>query len=520
MAGGTLSPRQKMINMMYLVLTAMLALNVSAEVLDAFVVIDKSIEHNTRIVSEKNNNNLSDFRRAAAENREKVEPWLVKGEEVHRRAIALYNTINQIKLDLVVSGDGENSEGIVDGEVKAELVGSLSDTDASSRVLVGSGTFKGKASILRKAMNEYCDYLLSLVDETKNPVLYHSLIEMLRIPEIQQKTDGDVTSWEVAVFDGMPLISAVALLSKMQMDVYNSESEVVSYLMRQVSATDFKFSDIDIAVIPSSNYVIQGTEFSAEMFLAAYDPTQNPVLTIGSRTYHANEKGKIVFKTVPEDIGPVNLRGNIEFIGPEGKTTRPVNVSYMVVEPNTVVSPTKMNVVYRGIENPISISSAGIPQDKLDVRITNGTIELKGNEFLVKPSTGRLCEISVYVNEKNMGTRQLRVKDLPTPTPQLDGISGKTTTKNELLASQGILAVMPRDFDFDLRFRVVSFSLFATDTNGFMVEGESNSAAFTTQQKQIFNRVRPGQRVTFTDIKAVGPDGRTIELSALSIKLK
>ncbi|MDR0692365.1 MAG: gliding motility protein GldM [Prevotellaceae bacterium] len=520
MAGGILTPRQKMINMMYLVLTAMLALNVSAEVLDAFVVIDKSIEHNTRIVSEKNASNLSDFRRAAAENREKVEPWLMKGEDVHRRAEELYDKINRIKLDLVISGDGKNSEGIVDGEVDAELVGSLSDTDASSRVLVGSGTSKGKASDLRRSMNEYCDYLLSLVDEAKNPVLFRSLIEMLRIPDTQKKSDGDVTSWEVAVFDGMPLISAVALLSKMQMDVYNSESEVVSYLMRQVSATDFKFSDIDIAVIPSSNYVIQGTEFSAEMFLAAYDPTQSPVLTMGGRAYHSNEKGKIVFKTVPTNIGPVSMHGSIEFIGPEGKTTRPVNLSYMVVEPNTVVSPTKMNVVYRGIANPISVSSAGIPQDKLDVRITNGTIEHKGNEFLVVPGNGRICEISVFVNEKNMGTRQLRVKDLPVPTPQLDVISGKTATKNELLASQGVLAVMPRDFDFDLRFRVVSFTVSATDANGYTMDETSNAETFTSRQKQIFNRLRTGQRVLFTDIKAVGPDGKTIELSDLSIKLK
>jgi gliding motility-associated protein GldM len=192
----------------------------------------------------------------------------------------------------------------------------------------------------------------------------------------------------------------------------------------------------------------------------------------------------------------------------------------MVVEPNTVVSPTKMNVVYRGIENPISVSSAGIPQDKLDVRMTNGTIEHKGNEFIVVPGDGRICELSVFVNEKNMGTRQLRVKDLPTPTPQLDVISGKTATKSELLASQGILAVMPRDFDFDLRFRVVSFSIFAVDTNGYVMEEESKSETFTPRQKQMFNRLRSGQRVTFTDIKAVGPGGKTIELSDLSIKLK
>jgi gliding motility-associated protein GldM len=508
-----------MINMMYLVLTAMLALNVSAEVLDAFVVIDKGIEHNTRIVQEKNSDNLSDFRKAAADNKEKVSPWLLKGEEVHRRAEALYKEINQIKLDLVRAGDGEDSEAIVDGEVNAALIEALSNTDVSSRIMVGSDGFKGKGATLRKAMNEYCDYLLSLIDKTKAPMLAHTLTEMLHIPETQVRTDGEVTSWEVAVFDGVPLISAVALLSKMQMDVCNSENEAVSHLMRQVSASDFKFSDIDVAVVPSSNYVIQGTEFSAEMFLAAYDPTQNPVLTIGGRAYRSNDKGKILFKTIPEQVGQVNLRGSIEFMGPDGRTSRPVQLSYMVVEPNTVVSPTKMNVVYRGIENPVGISSSGIPQDKLDVRISNGTFVRRGNELFVTPGSGRLCEISVFVGEKNMGTHQLRVKDLPSPTPQLDGITGKSATRGELLASQGILAAMPRDFDFDLRFRVVSFLVSAV-IDGFIVEEASNANTFAPKQQQIFNRLRSGNRVIFTDIKAVGPDGRTIELADLSIKLK
>ena len=139
-----------------------------------------------------------------------------------------------------------------------------------------------------------------LIDKEKNPGLAHSITEMLYIPETQVRADGEVASWEVAVLDGVPLISAVELLSKMQMDVYNSENEVVAHLMRQVSAADFKFSDIDVAVVPSSNYVIQGTEFSAELFLSAYDPTQSPVLTIGGRTYRANDKGKIIFKTTPE----------------------------------------------------------------------------------------------------------------------------------------------------------------------------------------------------------------------------
>jgi gliding motility-associated protein GldM len=255
------------------------------------------------------------------------------------------------------------------------------------------------------------------------------------------------------------------------------------------------------------------------MFLSAYDPTQTPTLLLGGRRYNANEKGKILFKTIPETTGPVNLHGTIEFLGPDGKTTRPIQISYVVVKPNTVISPTKMNVVYRGIDNPVSISSSGIAQEKIDVQISNGTIVPHGSEYLVRPGDGRMCEISVYSEGKNMGTQQLRVKDLPSPLPVLDGISGKVATKGELLASQGILAEMPRDFDFDLRFKVVSFTVFAT-VDGYALEETSNSNAFIPKQQQIFNRLRPGQRVSFTDIKAVGPDGRTVDLPDLSIKLK
>ncbi|MDR3235804.1 MAG: gliding motility protein GldM [Prevotellaceae bacterium] len=516
MAGGTLTPRQKMINMMYLVLTAMLALNVSAEVLDAFVEIDKGIENNTRIVAEKNDSNLAEFRTAAAENKEKVEPWLLKGEEVHLRATALYDKINQIKIDVITTGDGNDTESITDGTIDASAIDDKANTDASSRIMLGvTGMKNGHAYVLHDAMNGYCNYLVSLIDETQDPSLVHTLNELLRLPDKVSKTDGEVTSWEVATFDGIPLISAVALLSKMQMDVYNSENEVVSYLIRQVTASDFKFSDIDVAIIPSSKYVIRGTEFSAEIFFAAYDPSLKPTLTLGGRTFSAGEKGKILYTAIPDRVGVTALQGSIEL----GKDTYPVNLSYTVIDPNIVVSPEKMNVMYRGIDNPVKVSLSGVSQDEINVQITNATHTRAGNIFNVRPGKERTCEISVWNNGKNMGAHTLRVKDLPAPSPVLDGISGKTAKKSDLLASQGILAQMPRDFDFDLRFRVVSFSVFAA-INGYAEEASSNAAAFTPEQQRLFSRLRPGDRVSFTDIKAMGPDGRTVELNDISIKLK
>ncbi len=518
MAGGTLTPRQKMINMMYLVLTAMLALNVSAEVLDAFVNIDKSIEHNIQIVAKKNAHALAEFRMAAAENPEKVAPWLLKAEEVSGQAEALYSYIQGLKLQLVRAGDGEDSEALLDTlSINPEKIESLSNTDASSRLMVGND-HTGYAFELRERLTKYKDNLASMVDARRGATVRASVEELLKT-EDGVTDDGEARTWEVGTFESIPLISAVAVLSKLQLDVYNCESEVITHLSNEVDASDFKFSDIDVAIIPSSNYVIKGTEFSAEMFLAAYDPTQRPILHIGNQTYVANEKGKIMFKTIPSQVGQASLRGTIEFTGPDGKQTRPVQLDYRVVEPNTVVSPTKMNVVYRGIDNPVSISSSGIPLDRLEIHASNGSIERQGQTFNLRPGEGRTCEITVSVDGKNMGTQSLRVKDLPPPTPLLDGISSKIISKSELLASQGIRAEMPRDFDFDLKFRVVSYTASAT-IDGYNLDETAQSELFGDKQRNLFNRLKPGQRIVFTDIKAKGPDGRSVDLPDLSIKIK
>jgi hypothetical protein len=174
--------------------------------------------------------------------------------------------------------------------------------------------------------------------------------------------------------------------------------------------------------------------------------------------------------------------------------------------------------VYRGIENPLSISLSGVSLDKLDPKVTNGTIVRRGNEFFVRPGDGRTCIVSVHVDGKNMGGPTFRVKDLPIPTPALEGISGRTATKGDLEASLGLLAEM-KDFDFDLKYKIISFKVSVT-IDGYLEEKESNSERLTEDQKSLFRRVRPGQRVAFRDIKAVGPDNQPKDLFEFSIRVK
>ena len=518
MAGNKLSPRQKMINMMYLVLTAMLALNVSAEVLDAFVTIDKGINQSIQIIREKNIAYLEDFALAMKDNPEKVEAWKNKADNVHIKTVEFYNYLHQLKISIIRSGDGKDSKAVADSTaINVDAISAKDNTDAASRIMLGSMR-SGEAFTLKEKINEYKQFLLSFIDE--NSPAAHSFERMLETEDPPTAADGTNRTWE-SQFESLPLISAVALLSKRQLDIVSCESEALTYLRKQVDKSDYKFSDIDVITAPESKYVIKGTEYKAEIFLGAHDPTQRPTLHIGGRTYQANDKGKIEYSVVAESVGAKNLSGKVEFIGPDGITERSINIPFDVVEPNVVISPTKMNVVYRGLANPLNISLSGVSHERITAKVTNdnGNISPNGTEYLLRPGSGRTCDVSVFLDGKIMGTMSFRVKDVPTPTPAIFGIKGKTVSRGELQAAEGVVAEM-KDFDFDLKYTVTEFSVSVVSGDGYVKEESSKTERFTEKQKQLFNTVRTGQRVWITDVKAVGPDGKTIDLGEFAIKVR
>ncbi len=501
-----------MINMMYLVLTALLALNVSVEVLEAFVTIDKGLERNIVITNDKNASILRDLHAAYAENSQKAEPWKLKAEEVHQKSLQLFQEIQDLKVKIVLNGEEENP-AVTDSVITPELIEDLGNTNVSSRVMVADG--KGASYGLREKINELREYLIGVA--AKDTAIANSIKSILNTDDpVENKGDK---KWETANFLGVPLISAIAILSKMQLDILNCEGEVLNYLKHQVGASDFKFSHVNAAVIPVSQYVTKGSEYSAQVFLSAYDPTLNPELVIDGRTYHTGPDGKIPYSVIANEVGEVNKKGIIKFLGPQGMTTTPVDISFRVVEPLAIVSASKMNVLYRGVDNPVTLVAAGAQASDIEHSIVNGTISKRGNEYIVRPGNGNTCDISISVNKKPMGTTRFRVKDVPKPIPSLDGIAGKVASKGDLVASQGVLAKMPPDFDFDMKFTVVSFTVSAT-INGYVSEESSDNFYFNSKQKQIFNGLRPNQRVYIIDIKAKDPDGKTVELSDISLKIR
>ncbi|MCD4833877.1 MAG: gliding motility protein GldM [Bacteroidales bacterium] len=543
MAHGKETPRQKMIGMMYLVLTAMLALNVSVEVLDAFGAVDEGLIKTSKNYTEKNQVLYSDFNQQYVQNETKVKPWKDKADEVKRMSDELFEYIQELKREIIISnGQGDLKDGVIteEGEIINEELAGKDRSDASSRVLIGAN-MDGKAFELKDKIQEYREYLVSLVDEDDLAVI-HSLEINLETNDPLPSKDGEKKVWEVKYFYHMPLAAVFPLLTKMQVDIRNSESEIVQYLYNQISAGSIPFNKLEATVIPNTSYVLQGNEYLADVFIAAVDTTAPPIVLIGKYdstlteegTYEyemvgnydscevINGRGK--FSSMGSGLGKQTWGGLIKLMGPDGNyITRTFKREYEVAKPNLVVSPTKMNVFYVGVENPVSISIAGVPGNKISPSITNGSIrKQRDGEYIVLPKRPGNSLISVRAEidgvKKNMGTAQFRVRGLPDPVVKVANKKGGKIQKNVLAAQTGVFAVM-ENFEFDLEFKITQFTVSTTDRGGYTIDAGTKGNIFTKAQQSLIKNLRRTQRLNIEDIKAVGPDGSVRNLAPIVFEI-
>jgi gliding motility-associated protein GldM len=340
------------------------------------------------------------------------------------------------------------------------------------------------------------------------------------------------------------MVAIFPQLTKMQLDVLNVEAEVVSYLLSRVDASDFKVNKLDAVVIPNSNYVFLGNDFVAEIFLAASDTTQVPKIYIGNYETFKTPEGNEDFRMVGnfDEIPIVNGRGIykqkatrvalsnkwgglIEVTAPDGtKLRRPFKNEYEVAQPSLVISPVKMNKFYRGVENPVEISIAGVSAEKIIPVIDHGSIKrVAGNEFIVLPGNPNQCNISVSADvdgvKRNMGSKPFRVENVPDPIASVAGVTSKNPTKGELGSALNVQATMPPGFDFEMKFTIISFTVMGQPA-GYVETAISRSLMITEEQKRLVNSIRSGQPVSFTNIQAVGPDGSTRNLNDLVFTIR
>jgi gliding motility-associated protein GldM len=521
-----------MIGMMYLVLTAMLALNVSKEAVEAFRKVDKGLTQTIANYAIKNDVIYRDFDRADAENHAKAGKYKTAAYQVKQRADEAFDFIQGLKIEIIKKAEKDPETPAVKGnEIFIEKVEKhIDDTNVPSEILLGANE-NGKANDLKALIADYRQFLITTL-EGKNPTTEQALKASLNTDDGINK-DGEKERWENFNFQTLPLVAVICILSEMQLNVRNAETEVLNYLYSQIDAASFKFNKIDPVIIPNSNYVTLGSDYEAKIFISATDSTQQPVITVGDAVLPLDETGKGIYKVRASSVGTRKWGGVIALKAPDGTTkTWNVNGEYVVGEPNVIVSATAMNVMYMGIGNPIDVSIPNISPDKITIKVVNGTFSTekiknaKGGTFkgawAVKPeAVGKDVQVIAVANINGKSVPyppyNFRVKPIPPPVAIFANKSFGSVPRATAAAQQGVFAIQP-DFDFELQYQVTGFTILYSD-KGADYEEISTGSNLTAKQKDLIGRLTRGKNLIIKDIKALGPDGKTKELLPVILKI-
>ncbi|MDD3323033.1 MAG: gliding motility protein GldM [Paludibacter sp.] len=503
------TPRQKMIGMMYLVLTAMLALNVSSDILNGFTMVDNSL-HTTIESSELRNKNLYDeFSDLNRLNPGKVKEWLEQANLVRTKSDELYNYLQDFKVKIVKMTDKDEAN---DSAYVYQIIGK-DNLDKGYDYAVNMGNGK----ILKSKIDEYKNFLVGFFQN--NPTkqkMYQTIFS----------TDNkNGVPWIDATFEMMPLSAVVTILTKYQSDVRSSEAEVVQYLKGQTDVKDFRVNKITALVVPNTPYVLKGGKYSAQIVLSAVDSTKKPEYFVGGSKI--NEKG--LYEIMCNKAGIFPYSGQIKIQGNDGEiNSYPFKSEYVVGEPSATISNEDLNVVYRGIDNKFNISVPGIASENVNVRVNGGTIRKVGDRYIIRPTQDGEININVYATiegkDQRMGGGAYRVKYIPDPKSFLQytdagGVirqtQDETLTKRTLLSDNiSIVASYGEDELIKANFNVTSFTM--VSPNGM---DDVRSSKFSSRMKSYINNLEGGDYLIIKNIKAVGPDGKTRTLSPIQIQI-
>ncbi|PWK77522.1 gliding motility-associated protein GldM [Mucilaginibacter oryzae] len=502
MAGGKETPRQRMIGILYLVLLGLIALNVPDSLLDAFKNITNSLDASTKNVNTGLQATYSAFEATKLkEQADRAKPIYEKAKRASAIAAELNTYIEELKAKLIAEGGGINPEiDDVDGR---------DNLDISPRIMIN----QKNGEKLKAKIDETRRKLLEVLDKDSVGVQFS-------LNTVAPKTHGDVKkSWEEANFgDGIPLGATLTTLAKIEADNKNAENEVVKKVLGKIDQAQVTLDKFSAVVVAPSSYIIAGQPYTAQIFLTAYDSKSNPDITInGSKVAVTDGKGNYTVTASGE--GKHSFEG---FIRVKNNTTGkddayPFKQEYTVAKPSAVISPDKMNVLYIGVPNPISVSAPGVLTSSINARISSGSLSGSGGHFTATVSSIGKATITV-TGEKGMvlGSNEFRIKRIPDPKPQFAGKSGGNTSSANIKAQDRLFAQLD-NFDFDAKFNVTHFTLLVVKPRQDAIILSGSSGELTSAMHSALNTVTPGTTVVFKDIVAVGPDRQPRSLDPIVI---
>ena len=515
-----LSPRQRMINMMYLVLTALLALNVSKEVLDAFHKMDTSIGFSFSEKHDFNKKQYDDFELKALNNPEKLGVWNDVANSVKSESEKLIAVIDSIRFKI------QQEAGLKEGTNELEA---LDDKEVTIKVLVKTVEDKGfgYGQLLKAARDQYREFLLSLdslgLYEGQDHIYKLNILSLFNTKDHVVEGSNKEIPWEKNQYYGHVPVAAMAFMNQMKLDVGNMEGAVLELIQKKTGQSSITVnSQIGVVTAPRQS-VMLGDSFHARVFIAGVDTNQLPTFNVynynsdGIRVDSTNVVSNLevqgsqgIYSVKPTKQGTYWLGGDILVQSEEGEKRYEFKQQYRVDASMSVISPDKMNVLYTVVDNPVSVSVPGYSSDELSLhasssqckikRIKNGTYQINIPQQRGKD---RLKEIKLNVkaNKKNVGKPIVfRVKNVPDPVPMIGRLVGYgELSKAELSNTWGITAKL-KDFEFDLRYEVVSYTMSYFGSGGEQTL-KGTAGKWSNDMKSAFNGIKPGQQITFRDIK-------------------
>jgi gliding motility-associated protein GldM len=499
-------PRQKMINMMYLVLTALLALNVSSEILNAFKVVDNSLINSNAVINTSNTNISSTLEAQGKkpELAEKVGIWKPKADEAIRLANNLAANIELLKDSL----KKEAGLKLVDGKPEFKE----DDLEAATRIF----TIKGEGPKLQASLSDFATKVTNIIPTDKRAGLAKIPIDVT-VPKTQ---NANLKTWTDAYFHMTPTVAALTILSKFQNDVLRSGNIVADYCLSQIGKVEVILDKFEILTSQNTNYLLPGQQLEIRAGIGAFSSKAKPTISINGVSQVANDSGFARYTTTVSGGTGANVPITVSFKDPNTGlvTTKTTSVSYTVGQASGAsIFLEKMNVMYAGVPNPLTISSGSLKAEKTVVSFSKGTVTRSDGDHWVAQVTS-LGEGTITVSgEGKSYSFPIRCKKLPPPTPTVGNLQSGSVQSAVFKAQPGVLARL-LDSDFSgAPFTVTSYTI------GGFINGEPREAQITGPSfggNAIITSAKPGSVIGIYNIHAKGPDGSDYKLGDLFYNLK
>ena len=494
-------PRQLMINVMYLVLTALLALNVSAEIFNAFDMVDKGLVKANDALDAANKNIPAEIKKSA-EKGPQYKTYADRVDQVIATSKAGSEYVEGLKNTLIEKGGGYMEVNGV-RQLKA-----LRDYDVTTKFLVDGGN----GEKLKARMLELKEEFMKYIDQEDKAAFAGKLA--INIDDESWKKSANVkANWADFNFGHMPLGAVMPIFSKFTNDIKSSEAAVLNYLASKVGLTqEVVLDQFRVVSSPKKSYVIKGEKFETEVFLSASaGKTSNTGITISvnGSNLPLNDEGAAKYSASAGEVGIKKYTAVARVFNPVTKETKEFRqeFEYEVGERSVTISATKMNVFYIGVDNPVEVSAAGVPSAQVKVSMDNGNISKNSDgTYNVTVSGPPGKEAIIRVSAPGVSySKAYRIKRIPDPVPTLGPKERGGKIGNGTFKGLGGLVPTLEGFDFDARCNIGGFLLVRIAKRQDPEFAPNQGAKISGQAAALQNKAVPGDKYFFQDIKCKCP---------------